>query len=307
LLSFWSLDGYYIVTVASLRFPQAQRKLVPSQYGRYMTADAPRRQEPDKAPVARESEGRLKRAAYRAGRTLLASRTMDLVWFDVLRLRARARHVGRVETSPPGDRLHLGCGKRRVPGWLNVDVTGSDFDIDFTRKFPWVSSSFSAVVSQHVVEHLELFEELIPFLCEVRRVLRPSGEVWLSCPDMETICRMYADGRSAKLVADRVNRGARYSTQGAPPQQIVNDLFHQWGEHKNLLDFDMAVWVLRRTGFINIRRVREADLLERFPGFPVRGDDVMTLYVAAQVLLGWRSDSHIYSQFIGTCADGCAW
>ncbi len=100
---------------------------------------------------------------------------------------------------------------------------------------------------------------------------------------MESICRIYADGRSADLVADRVNRDRRYSTQGAPPQQIVNDIFHQWGEHKNLLDLDIAKWALERAGFSGIRRVREIDLLERFPGFPARGDDTITLYVTARV------------------------
>jgi predicted SAM-dependent methyltransferase len=251
-----------------------------------MTAEASLRQEPGENALMGIPEHGLKRVAYRVGRTLLASRTMKLIWFDVLKLRARTRSPGRRETSPSCDRLHLGCGERRVPGWLNVDVAGSDHDIDFTRRLPWKTESFSAVVSQHVIEHLELFGELLPLLGEVRRVLRPGGEVWLSCPDMESICRMYADGRSADLVADRVNRDGRYSTQGAPPQQIVNDLFHQWGEHKNLFDLDIAKWALERVGFSSIRRVREADLLERFPGFPVRGDDVMTLYVTARVPSG---------------------
>jgi hypothetical protein len=62
----------------------------------------------------------------------------------------------------------------------------------------------------------------------------------------------------------------------------VNDLFHQWGEHKNLFDFDLAKWALEYAGFSDARQVEEADLLARFPGFPVRGDDLMTLYVTAR-------------------------
>lgn len=225
----------------------------------------------------------LKKSAHRVGRTLLATRTMNLMWFDMLKTRARIQHLGRREVTPSYDRLHLGCGSRHISGWLNVDVAGSDCNIDFTSPLPWKANSFSVIVSQHVIEHLELFGELLPMLAELRRVLRAGGEVWLSCPDMKKICQLYADGRVAELVDDRMNRDRRYSTQGAPPQQIVNDLFHQWGEHKNLLDFDIAKWALEHTGFSDVREIAEADLLERFPDFPVRNDDIQTLYVTAKV------------------------
>ena len=141
-----------------------------------------------------------------------------------------------------------------------------------------------SIVSQHVIEHLELFGELLPLLSELRRVLRPGGQIWLSCPDMAKICRLYLDGRSiGQLVEDRISRD-NYSTQGAPPQQIVNDLFHQWGEHKNLFDFEILKWALERNKFTDIRKVDEAHLLQHFPGFPARYDDKQTLYVSARTL-----------------------
>jgi predicted SAM-dependent methyltransferase len=236
---------------------------------------------PSEQPALGIPDHGLRKAAYRAGRTLLATRTMQLLWFDMLKLRARARRPGRREMVPSSDKLHLGCGSRHVPGWLNADVAGSDCDTDFTRRLPWKAGSFSAVVSQHVVEHLELFGELLPVLSELRRVVRPGGEIWLSCPDMEKICRLYSSGHADELVAHRMSRDGRYSTQGAPSQQIVNDLFHQWGTHKNLFDFGLLKWALESAGFSGVRRVSEADLLERFPGFPARRDDLVTLYVAA--------------------------
>jgi predicted SAM-dependent methyltransferase len=235
------------------------------------------------APVIEVPERGLKKATYRCARAGLASRTIRLLRFDGLKLRTRIRHLGRREAFPSCDRLHLGSGSRRIRGWLNADVAGSDCDIDFTRPLPWKDGSFSAVVSQHVIEHLDLFEELPLLLAELRRVLRADGDVWLSCPNMEKICRLYVEGRSAELVKDRQTREPGYSTYGAPPQQIVNDAFHQWGEHKNLFDFGMAEWALQQAGFVGVRQVCEADLLNRFPGFPARGDDLHTLYVTAQI------------------------
>ncbi len=223
----------------------------------------------------------VKKAAYRAAHLMFSTRTLQLMWFDVLRLQARIRRLRRNDLEPPCSKLHLGCGSRRVAGWLNVDVIGSDYDIDFITCLPWRSDSFSAIVSQHVIEHLELFGELLPLLSELKRILQPEGQIWLSCPDMEKICRFYLDGRMNELVEDRISRDD-YSLQGAPAQQIINDLFHQWGEHKNLFDFEILKWALEKAGFAGVRRVNEAHLLQRFPGFPARHDDKQTLYVMAQ-------------------------
>lgn len=231
--------------------------------------------------AAGEPTAGAKRMAYSLAHAFAGRRTLQLMWFDLFRLRARIRRIGSHNIKPPSTQLHLGSGSRRLAGWLNVDVAGSDYDFDFTRPLPWRTGSFSVVVSQHVIEHLELFGELLPLLSELNRVLMPGGEVWLSCPDMQKICRLYVDGRANVLIEDRLTRDY-YSTNGAPPQQIVNDLFHQRGEHKNLFDFDMLKWALESVGFTHVSQVNEAMLLERFPGFPPRHDDTQTLYVTAQ-------------------------
>ena len=226
-----------------------------------------------------------KKVARKAAHVLFGARTIKLMRFDVLRLNARFRRIGRHDLQPSSCQLHLGSGGIHVPGWLNVDVIGSDYDIDFVTPLPWKSGSFSVIVSQHVIEHLELIDELLPLFSELKRVLlRPGGQIWLSCPDMEKICRLYVDGRTRELVEDRTSLMKRYSLRGAPSQHVVNDLFHQSGEHKNLFDFEMLKWALERNDFTDIRKVDEAELLQRFPGFPARNDDFHTLYVTAQTL-----------------------
>ncbi|MBA3865309.1 MAG: methyltransferase domain-containing protein [Solirubrobacterales bacterium] len=218
---------------------------------------------------------------YAPAHRIFGLRTLTLAWFDMLRLRARMRHPRRGHVAPASTRLHVGCGTRQVEGWLNVDVIGSEYDVDLqARQLPWTSSSFDTLVSQHVIEHLELFSELMPLLREFRRIIEPGGSVWLSCPDMERVCRAYADGQLQELLDDRQSRDD-YSIQGAPVSQLVNDLFHQYGEHKNLYDLDLLRWALEETGFTEVRRIAEADLRSAFPEFPQRNDDQQTLYVTA--------------------------
>jgi predicted SAM-dependent methyltransferase len=231
--------------------------------------------------VIGEPRNPLLKALFRPARRIFGMRTLTLIWFDLIRLRARLRHPFRRRPAPASSRLHVGCGSRRVPGWLNVDVAGSEYDIDLgAGRLPWAPDSFDAIVSQHVIEHLELFSELLPLLREFRRVLEPGGSVWLSCPDMDKVCRAYVDGNLEEFLADRRSRDD-YSLQGAPASQLVNDLFHQYGEHKNLFDFTLLKWALEKAGFVSVRRVVEEDLRAAFPGFPERSDDFQTLYVTA--------------------------
>ena len=210
----------------------------------------------------------------------LSDRTKMLVTFDFLRASARRRMPKRV--VPAVSQLHVGCGARRVPEFLNVDVAGSELDIDLASgELPFPDSSFTAVVSQHVIEHLELHSELLPLLRDIHRVMKPGAEIWLSCPDMSTVCRIYVDGHAQTLVDDRRSRWPSYSLNGTPAQHFVNDLFHQHGEHQNLFDFELLSWALRTAGFHNVEKKTDGDLLNRFPQFPSRNDDLQTLLVRA--------------------------
>ena len=71
----------------------------------------------------------------------------------------------------------------------------AECDVDLARPLPWNSEVFDLVVTQHVVEHLDVFEELIPCLRELRRCMKVDGEVWISCPDLEKVCKSYVEVR----------------------------------------------------------------------------------------------------------------
>ncbi|ANW17160.1 glycosyl transferase family 2 [Streptomyces clavuligerus] len=210
-------------------------------------------------------------------------RTVSFVEHDVARLRARLRQRrwARGTRSAPVPRgVHLGCGARRVPGWLNCDVSGSECDIDLAAgRLPFADGSVDAVVMQHVVEHLELKGQLIPLLRELYRVCSDDAVLWLSCPDLAKVCAAYTADRGRALKEDRCRRWPDYSLDGAPVQQFVNDLFQARGRHRNLFDLELLAWALEQAGFRSVERIAEADLLAAHPGFPPRHDDEQSLYV----------------------------
>lgn len=217
----------------------------------------------------------MKRKVNSALLRIFSARTLRLMYFDLTRLRARMTR----QRSFSSRKLHLGCGARLIDGWLNVDVAGSDYNLDIASALPFPSGRFEAVVSQHAIEHLDLEEELLPLFDELFRVMQRDAEIWLSCPDMAKVCRSYLEDFAQGMLEDRQTRYPDFNLGGAPPQQMVNYLFHQYGEHKNLYDFELLSWALNKAGFTNIERIQEADLLRRFPEFPVRSDDYQSLYV----------------------------
>lgn len=208
-------------------------------------------------------------------------RTIGYLRYDVARLRARLQMRWR-PAPENASRLHLGCGNRLVTGWLNCDVSGSDFPLDLASgRLPFRDSSVEAVVMQHVIEHLCLHDQLIPLLRELRRILAPDGQMWLSCPDLAKVCTGYVDDKGSSLEDDRRRRWPNASLDGTPVQHFINYLFHQNGEHRNLFDFELLGWAIDQAGFQSVRRVVEADLLTAHPEFPPRHDDLQSLYVVA--------------------------
>ena len=212
-------------------------------------------------------------------RTLFSERTKTAVKFDLLRLRTRMFGTRGIQI-PRSPRMHLGSGYRRLAGWVNVDMMGADINIDMTaRPFPFQDNVFEAVVSQHLIEHLDFESEVLPVFREVFRVLKPGGELWLSTPDMAKICHQYMADGGATLHKYILERDPRSLPQDALPSFAVNTMFFQRGLHKNLLDFALLEWILKKCGFAAITRVTENDLLARFPDFPPRNDDFEALSI----------------------------
>lgn len=179
-------------------------------------------------------------------------------------------------------KLHLGCGDRFLDGWLNVDLVGSDLNLDIANgKLPFKNDQFQSIVSQHVIEHLTIEDELIPLLKECRRSLKVGGEIWLSTPDMEKVSRSYLEQLNVDMIADRQSRKPGWNLNGLPPQHFMNDMFHQQLEHRNLFDYPLLIWTLSQAGFLDIRRASESELLIYFPDFPPRHDDYQSVYVVA--------------------------
>jgi hypothetical protein len=114
-------------------------------------------------------------------------------------------------------KLHLGCGHRRIPGFVNIDHNPSgatDYVCDIT-KLPCPPSSIARIETYHVIEHIPL-QFVKPTLTHWLTVLRPGGTFVAECPDLRADCEEFLAGNEERL----------YSIFGR--QRFKGDA-HHWG------------------------------------------------------------------------------
>lgn len=84
-------------------------------------------------------------------------------------------------------RLNLGCGNKKMPGWVNVDKEAAaepDQQVDLEAlPWPWPDDAAEAVVMRHVLEHLGASTETyLGIIRELYRVCRDGAEVTITVP-----------------------------------------------------------------------------------------------------------------------------
>ena len=102
-------------------------------------------------------------------------------------------------------RLNWGCGNDPRPGWINSDAkegSGIDLVCDIRNGLPLETGSLDYAVSIHGLPEIH-YDELIPVLTELRRVLKPGGVLRLGLPDLERAIDAYRRGdRGYFLIPD---------------------------------------------------------------------------------------------------------
>ncbi|MDJ0568162.1 MAG: hypothetical protein QNJ53_03870 [Pleurocapsa sp. MO_192.B19] len=82
-------------------------------------------------------------------------------------------------------RLNLGCGIKRLDGYINVDRFGDPdrlFDLE-TFPYPWENNSVAEIEMHHVLEHLgQQTATYLKIIQELYRICQPEAKIHITVP-----------------------------------------------------------------------------------------------------------------------------
>lgn len=213
-------------------------------------------------------------------------------------LQQRRRRIGEqlstlgVDATTKNLKLHIGCGKAHLSGWINIDVDPAPLAMNVLWGLPFPDRSASHVFVSHMLEHLFFPRDVRFFLAELRRVMAPGSVVRIVVPDIEQCIEAYSSNNRLFFASrretwdwwpentSRLEDFLAYAGAGAEPAYLFE-------AHKYGYDFETLAKVLGEAGFERVRL--SAYMASDDPA--LRVDDVSTV---AQARYGDR----YYSLFV---------
>ena len=140
--------------------------------------------------------------------------------------------------------LHLGCGKRFLPGYIHIDLADYphiDYQHDVKSLPMFKDLSVDLIYASHVIEYFDRIE-IMDVLKEWYRVLKFGGILRLAVPDFEALVKVYIKYKDLNLIL-----GPLYGRWEIPG---VNKVIY----HKTVYDFISLKEILEKVGFKNVRK-----------------------------------------------------
>jgi len=142
--------------------------------------------------------------------------------------------------------IHLGCGKRYIPGFIHVDLDDYphiDYKSDIAHLPMFKDNSADLIYCCHALEYFDR-EEVKAVLQEWHRVLKKGGILRLAVPDFAALVQAYLKYNDLKKVIGPLYGRIVIRTPGGEKTLY----------HRTIYDFDSLKAVLEENGFTNVRR-----------------------------------------------------
>lgn len=143
-------------------------------------------------------------------------------------------------------KLHLGCWKRYIPGFVHVDICDLphiDFKHPVDRLPMFQDDTVELIYASHVFEYFDR-QEAQTVLAEWRRVLKPAGTIRLAVPDFPALIKVYEQtGDLSRILGPLYGRMP--VDEGGDAALVIY--------HKTVYDFASLRQLLEEAGFADVR------------------------------------------------------
>ncbi len=156
-------------------------------------------------------------------------------------------------------RLNWGCGGWTPRGWINSDIKqgrGIDISADIRSGLPLEDASMDYIVSIHALPEMH-YNDQLPTLQELRRVLKSGGVLRLVLPDLLKGVRAFERGdRDYFLVPDE-------DVKSLGAKLVVQLIWY--GYSRTLFTAEFIEEMLRKAGFDQIAHCSYQQTRSQFP------------------------------------------
>ena len=168
--------------------------------------------------------------------------------------------LDRYLRTAPSRKLHLGCGKNLLDGWLNTDLKYRKKRISFldaSKAFPFQNETIDLIFCEHLIEHLS-FAQTTNLLGECHRILKANGVIRISMPSIHFLFDLlknetdplnmeYSRWAAQKFLG---KAGVSYDEDQAAVY-VINNFFRDFG-HRVIHSFESVKSLLLKAGFREI-------------------------------------------------------
>ena len=166
------------------------------------------------------------------------------------------KKTGKESKLEGGIKVHLGCGKRYIPGFVHVDLADYphiDYKTDISDLPMFANESVDLIYCSHALEYFDRQEAQEKVLPEWHRVLKRGGVLRVAVPDFEALVEVYHKyGDLSKLLGPLYGRMVIETGDGS--KTIY---------HKTVYDFRSLKDMLEAAGFTNVHRYDWRDTVHK--------------------------------------------
>lgn len=153
-------------------------------------------------------------------------------------------------------KLHLGCGKRNIPGFINVDLINLPHihhqrSVDNLKVF--ADNCAGLIYASHVLEYFDR-EEAVSVLHDWKRVLAPGGVLRIAVPHFNQLIKVYQNKGDLKTIL-----GPLYGRIVIATQEGEKILYH-----KTTYDFKSLKILLESVGFKEVQTYNWKNTIHRY-------------------------------------------
>lgn len=137
-------------------------------------------------------------------------------------------------------KVHLGCGNKDIPGFINIDIREDShihYIADIRKLEMFSDEEVDLIYACHTLEHFKRFE-IEDILKEWFRILKKGGILRLAVPDFEAIVKVYNSGLDLEKLIGLIHGGQNY----------------EYNYHYISFDFKSLEIALKKVGFKLVHR-----------------------------------------------------